>query len=89
MWMWNEDPTKRKQMQLEELLHEVYDKADRSKFFPPVGPADTARLDNIQGLVARVSARIAKIRKYAEDSGNSELLRLLDYNDDANNAKKH
>ena len=87
--MWNEYPTKRKQMQLEELLLEVYEQADWSKFFPPVGPADTARLDNIQGLVARVTARIAKIRKHAEDSGNSELLQLLDYNDDADNAKKH
>lgn len=86
--MWKKDPTKRRQMQLEELLLEICDKADWSKFVPPVGPAGITRLDNVQGLVARVTARIAKIRKHAEDSGNSELLRLLDYNADADDAKK-
>jgi len=88
MWMWNENPTKRKQMQLEELLLEIYEKVDWSQFFPPVSPAGINRLDNVQGLVTRVSARIARIRKHAEDSGNSELLRLLDYNDEADNVKK-
>lgn len=88
LWTLNKDPTERKQMQLEGLLFEVYDKADWSKFFPPVGHAGITRLDHIQGLVTRVTARIAKIRKYAEDSSNSELLRLLDYTDDADNAEK-
>lgn len=59
-----------------------------ASFFPPVNPAGINRLNDVQGLVTGVTARIAKIRKHAEDSGNSELLRLLDYNDGADNAKK-
>ena len=79
MLILNKDPRERKQMQLEELLYEAYDKADWSKICPPLDKNGRHRLDEIQGLVGRATACIAKIRKYAEESGNAELIGLLDF----------
>ena len=79
MLILNKDPRERKQMKLEELLYEAYDKADWSKICPPLDQNGCHRLDEIQVLVGRATARIAKIRKYAEESGNAELIGLLDY----------
>jgi hypothetical protein len=75
-------------MKVEDLLLEARDEADWTKFFPPVNQIGVRRLNNIRGLVGRATARIAKIRKYAEESGNADLLRLLDYGDDSGNTEK-
>ena len=66
-------------MQLEGLLNEAYDKADWSKIFSPLDQAGRRRLDEIQGLLARATGRIASIRKHAEETDNTALLDLLDY----------
>lgn len=66
-------------MKLEGLLFEAYDKADWSKIFPPLNPSGRRRLDEIQGLLARATGRIASIRKHAEETGNTAILDLLDY----------
>lgn len=79
MLILNKESRERKQMQLEGLLFEAHDKADWSKIFPPLNQAGCKRLDEIQGLVARVTSRIDRIRKHATQTGDTALLALLDY----------
>lgn len=74
-------------MDLEQLLLEILDNTDLSHF-PSIGDLERERLDNIERLVARVTARISSIRRYAEKTRNNELLALLEYRVRVGQAKK-
>ncbi len=71
-----------KGVSLEDLLYAAYEKADWTKIVPKPNQAGCQQIDEIQGLVARATSRLAKIRRLATEAKAKNILAVLDGTDD-------